>query len=58
MQAADVVMTDLVGTHGDAFWREEFPLMVARSDDEASSCLLAGRALLGLDDREAGPVRL
>ena len=26
---ADVVMTERVGTHGDAFWREEFPLMVA-----------------------------
>ena len=26
---ADVVMTQRVGSHGDAFWREEFPLMVA-----------------------------
>jgi enterochelin esterase-like enzyme len=26
---ADVVMTERVGLHGDAFWREEFPLMVA-----------------------------
>jgi enterochelin esterase-like enzyme len=26
---ADVVMTERVGTHGDAFWRDEFPLMVA-----------------------------
>jgi enterochelin esterase-like enzyme len=26
---ADVVMTERVGIHGDAFWREEFPLMVA-----------------------------
>src|SRR5215471_414604 len=26
---ADVVMTRRVGSHGDAFWREEFPLMVA-----------------------------
>jgi enterochelin esterase-like enzyme len=26
---ADVVMTERVGAHGDAFWREEFPLMVA-----------------------------
>ncbi len=26
---ADVVMTERVGTHGDAFWRQEFPLMVA-----------------------------
>jgi enterochelin esterase-like enzyme len=26
---ADVVMTERVGTHGGAFWREEFPLMVA-----------------------------
>jgi hypothetical protein len=26
---ADVVMTERVGSHGDAFWREEFPLMVA-----------------------------
>jgi enterochelin esterase-like enzyme len=26
---ADVVMSERVGTHGDAFWREEFPLMVA-----------------------------
>jgi pimeloyl-ACP methyl ester carboxylesterase len=25
---ADVVMTERVGTHGDIFWREEFPLMV------------------------------
>jgi enterochelin esterase-like enzyme len=26
---ADVVMTERPGTHGDPFWREEFPLMVA-----------------------------
>jgi enterochelin esterase-like enzyme len=26
---ADVVMTERVGSHGDAFWREEFPVMVA-----------------------------
>ena len=26
---ADVVMTERVGSHGDAFWRQEFPLMVA-----------------------------
>ena len=26
---ADVVMTERVGDHGDAFWREELPLMVA-----------------------------
>jgi enterochelin esterase-like enzyme len=26
---ADVVMTQRVGSHGDAFWRGEFPLMVA-----------------------------
>ena len=26
---ADVVITERVGSHGDAFWREEFPLMVA-----------------------------
>ena len=26
---ADVVMTERVGSHGDAFWQEEFPLMVA-----------------------------
>ncbi len=26
---ADVVMTERVGTHGGAFWREELPLMVA-----------------------------
>lgn len=25
---ADVVMAERVGSHGDAFWREEFPLMV------------------------------
>ncbi len=25
----DVVMTERVGSHGDAFWKEEFPLMVA-----------------------------
>jgi enterochelin esterase-like enzyme len=24
---ADVMMTERVGSHGDAFWREEFPLM-------------------------------
>jgi enterochelin esterase-like enzyme len=27
--AADVVMSDRIGSHGDAFWQEEFPLMVA-----------------------------
>jgi hypothetical protein len=26
---ADVVTTERVGSHGDAFWRDEFPLMVA-----------------------------
>jgi pimeloyl-ACP methyl ester carboxylesterase len=26
---ADVVMTERDGNHGDAFWRDEFPLMVA-----------------------------
>jgi enterochelin esterase-like enzyme len=26
---ADVVMTERAGTHGDTFWRQEFPLMVA-----------------------------
>jgi enterochelin esterase-like enzyme len=26
---ADVIMTERVGSHGDAFWRQEFPLMVA-----------------------------
>lgn len=26
---AEVVMTERVGSHGDAFWSEEFPLMVA-----------------------------
>jgi enterochelin esterase-like enzyme len=26
---ADVVMTERVGSHGDAFWTKEFPLMVA-----------------------------
>ena len=26
---ADVVMNERAGSHGDAFWREEFPLMVA-----------------------------
>ena len=26
---ADVVMTERVGSHGDAFWREELPLMLA-----------------------------
>jgi hypothetical protein len=26
---AEVVMSERVASHGDAFWREEFPLMVA-----------------------------
>ncbi len=26
---ADVVMTERVGSHGDPFWHDEFPLMVA-----------------------------
>ena len=26
---ADVVMTERPGSHGDAFWKNEFPLMVA-----------------------------
>jgi enterochelin esterase-like enzyme len=25
---ADVVMTERVGSHGDSFWKEEFPLMI------------------------------
>jgi len=28
-QGVDVVMTERAGSHGDAFWRREFPLMVA-----------------------------
>jgi enterochelin esterase-like enzyme len=28
-EGADVVMTERHGSHGDAFWQEEFPLMVA-----------------------------
>ena len=32
---ADVVMTERVGSHGDPFWREEFPLMVAWAFSEA-----------------------
>jgi enterochelin esterase-like enzyme len=28
-EGADVVMTERAGSHGDAFWREEFPLMVS-----------------------------
>jgi hypothetical protein len=28
-EGANVVMADRVGSHGDAFWGEEFPLMVA-----------------------------
>ncbi len=28
-EGADVVMTERVGSHGDAFWRDEFPRMVA-----------------------------
>jgi enterochelin esterase-like enzyme len=27
-RGADVVMTERVGSHGDAFWQEEFPRMV------------------------------
>jgi len=30
---ADVVMTERVGSHGDTFWREEFPMMVAWAFD-------------------------
>jgi enterochelin esterase-like enzyme len=30
---AEVVMTERVGSHGDAFWRDEFPLMVAWAFD-------------------------
>jgi len=30
---ADVVLTQRVGSHGDAFWRDEFPLMVAWAFD-------------------------
>ena len=26
---AEVIMTERIGSHGDPFWREEFPLMVA-----------------------------
>jgi enterochelin esterase-like enzyme len=33
---ADVVMTRRVGSHGDALWREEFPLMVAWAFGRAS----------------------
>jgi enterochelin esterase-like enzyme len=29
LAGADVVLTERAGSHGDAFWREEFPLMVA-----------------------------
>jgi hypothetical protein len=30
---ADVVITERIGSHGDAFWSEEFPLMVAWAFD-------------------------
>jgi enterochelin esterase-like enzyme len=32
---AEVVMTERVGSHGDAFWREELPLMVAWAFERA-----------------------
>jgi len=34
---AEVVMTERVGSHGDALWREEFPLMVAWAFGGSSS---------------------
>lgn len=40
---ADVVMTERAGSHGDAFWRQEFPLMAAwafsrRPPDATTAC--------------------
>jgi enterochelin esterase-like enzyme len=40
---ADVVLTERVGSHGDAFWTEEFPLMVAWAFGEPSSGTLKNR---------------
>src|SRR4051794_10678419 len=38
---AEVVMTERVGSHGDAFWREEFPLMVAWALNHEAALLVA-----------------
>jgi hypothetical protein len=43
---ADVVMTERVGSHGDAFWREEFPLMVAWAFGRRASRWSVGGHLL------------
>jgi enterochelin esterase-like enzyme len=45
---ADVVMNERAGTHGGAFWREEFPLMVAWA--------FGGQARRPLDDDSADAI--
>jgi len=45
----EVVMTARVGSHGDAFWREEFPLMVAWA--------FGGKAGRAPSERITGPER-
>ncbi|MEV0611888.1 alpha/beta hydrolase-fold protein [Nonomuraea sp. NPDC050404] len=39
---ADVVMTERAGSHGGAFWREEFPLMVAWAFGPGSGAMAEG----------------
>ena len=41
---ADVVMTERVGSHGDAFSREEFPLMVAWAVGHGAPQVARGRS--------------
>jgi len=40
---ADVVMKERVGSHGGAFWREEFPLMVAWAFGPGGTAAFGGR---------------
>jgi pimeloyl-ACP methyl ester carboxylesterase len=48
---ADVVMTERVGSHGDALWSEEFPLMVAWAFSDSS--LTTRGAVLSPDSHSA-----
>ncbi len=51
---AHVVMTERVGSHGDAFWQAEFPLMVTWAFWTMNHAVLVGEQDAGLPGRSRG----
>jgi hypothetical protein len=52
---ADVVMSERVGSHGDEFWRQEFPLMVAWAFGRSRPTGSVPRHLRPDESRATGP---